>query len=125
MLQLIKVVAEGPNTVNDIDCLPLSMDYSSSTVWMQTLAYASLTFSIRAAFDAVTGKQWLNSYKPEASRGRGSLEERGMRRQKRLWIGILASPNRLGSIPYTSLLLFGLSLSASMLTQRRTSSSLQ
>jgi hypothetical protein len=90
---------------------------------MQTLTYASLAFSLLAAFDVVTGKQWLNSYR--ASRGRGSLEERGMQRQKRLWIGILASPNRLGSIPCTSLLLFGLSLSANMLTQRRTLSSLQ
>jgi hypothetical protein len=29
---------------------------------MQTLAYASLAFSVLAAFDVVTGKQWLNSY---------------------------------------------------------------
>ncbi|KAJ8582151.1 hypothetical protein M405DRAFT_831174 [Rhizopogon salebrosus TDB-379] len=125
MLQLIKVVAEGSNTVNDINGLPSSTGYSSQTVWMQTLAYTSLAFSPWAAFDAVTGKQWPNSYKPEASRGRGSPEERGMQRQKRLRIGILASPNRLGHIPCTSLLLFGLSLSANMLTQRRTSSSLQ
>jgi hypothetical protein len=33
MLQLIKVVAEGPNTVNDINGLPSSTSYSSSTIW--------------------------------------------------------------------------------------------
>ncbi|KAJ8580121.1 hypothetical protein M405DRAFT_721259, partial [Rhizopogon salebrosus TDB-379] len=58
MLQLIKIVAEGPNAVNDINGLSSSTGYPSSTVWMQTLAYASLSFSVLAAFGAVMGKQW-------------------------------------------------------------------
>ncbi|KAG2357402.1 hypothetical protein BDR07DRAFT_1297828, partial [Suillus spraguei] len=32
--------------------------FSSSKIWMQALAYASLTFSLLAAFGAVLGKQW-------------------------------------------------------------------
>ncbi|KAG2115593.1 hypothetical protein BD769DRAFT_1334842, partial [Suillus cothurnatus] len=32
--------------------------YSSSKIWMQVLAYTSLTFSLLAAFGAVLGKQW-------------------------------------------------------------------
>jgi hypothetical protein len=82
MLQLIKIIAEGPNAANDIDSLSSSTSYSSSIVWMQTPAYASLAFSVLAAFGAVMGKQWLNSYK--AARGRWSLEERGMHRQRKL-----------------------------------------
>ncbi|KAJ8586737.1 hypothetical protein M405DRAFT_716017, partial [Rhizopogon salebrosus TDB-379] len=58
MLQLIKIVAEGPNAANDIGSLSSSTGYSSSIVWMQTLAYACLAFSVLAAFGAVMGKQW-------------------------------------------------------------------
>ncbi|KAG2353378.1 hypothetical protein BDR07DRAFT_1309630, partial [Suillus spraguei] len=32
--------------------------FSSSKIWMQALAYASLTFSLLAAIGAVLGKQW-------------------------------------------------------------------
>jgi hypothetical protein len=125
MLQLIKIVAEGPNAVNDINGLPSSTGYSSSTVWMQTLAYASLSFSVLAAFGAVMGKQWLNSFK--ASRGRGSLEQRGFQRQKRLdGLENWRLQTVLGAflvLLQISLLLFGLSLSANMWTQQRTISS--
>ncbi|KAG1899841.1 uncharacterized protein F5891DRAFT_907465, partial [Suillus fuscotomentosus] len=34
------------------------VSYSSSKIWMQVLAYMSLTFSLLAAFGAVLGKQW-------------------------------------------------------------------
>jgi hypothetical protein len=125
MLQLIKIVAEGPNAVNDINGLSSSTGYPSSTVWMQTLAYASLSFSVLAAFGAVMGKQWLNSFK--ASRGRGSLEERGFQRQKRLdGLEYWHLQTVLGAflvLLQISLLLFGLSLSANMWTQQRTISS--
>jgi hypothetical protein len=125
MLQLIKIVAEGPNAVNDINGLSSSTGYSSSTVWMQTLAYASLAFSVLAAFGAVMGKQWLNSFK--GSRGRGSLEERGLQRQKRLdGLEYWHLQTVLGAflvLLQISLLLFGLSLSANMWTQQPTISS--
>jgi hypothetical protein len=125
MLQLIKIVAEGPDAVNDINGLPSSTDYPSSTVWIQTLAYASLSFSVLAAFGAVMGKQWLNSFK--ASRGRGSLEERGFQRQKRLdgleYWHLQTVLRAFLVLLQISLLLFGLSLSANMWTQQRTISS--
>ncbi|KAG2340423.1 hypothetical protein BDR05DRAFT_889998, partial [Suillus weaverae] len=57
LLQLILIMAGGPNAVHDISDLSSSTGYSS-TVWMQTLAYASLAFSVLAAFGAVLGKQW-------------------------------------------------------------------
>ncbi|KAG0699409.1 hypothetical protein DFH29DRAFT_767111, partial [Suillus ampliporus] len=57
LLQLIQITAD-PNAVHDISNLSSSTGYSSSTVWMQTLAYASLAFSVLAAFGAVMGKQW-------------------------------------------------------------------
>ncbi|KAG1906802.1 uncharacterized protein F5891DRAFT_1238947 [Suillus fuscotomentosus] len=51
------------NSIPDINTLSSSTVFPSSTVWIQSLSYASLTFSILAAFGAVLGKQWLNSYK--------------------------------------------------------------
>ncbi|KAG2098457.1 uncharacterized protein F5147DRAFT_538692, partial [Suillus discolor] len=57
LLQLIRINVNGPNSV-DISDLSSSMGYSSLMVWMQMLAYASLAFSILAAFGAVLGKQW-------------------------------------------------------------------
>ena len=124
VLELIKIVA-NPNAVDDIGSLSSSTGFSSSTVWMQTLSYASLSLSLLAAFGAVMGKQWLNSYK--AARGRGSLQERGLQRQRKLdglerWHlqTVLRSFLVLLQI---SLLLFGLSLSAHMWTEQRTISS--
>ncbi|KAJ8579987.1 hypothetical protein M405DRAFT_753815, partial [Rhizopogon salebrosus TDB-379] len=58
ILQLIKMIADGPNVAIDINSLSSSTGYPSSTVWMQTLSYASLAFSVLAAFGAVMGKQW-------------------------------------------------------------------
>ncbi|KAG1812279.1 hypothetical protein EV424DRAFT_1287473, partial [Suillus variegatus] len=57
LLQLIRINVNGPNSV-DISNLSSSTGYPSSTVWMQALAYASLAFSVLAAFGAVLGKQW-------------------------------------------------------------------
>ncbi|OAX32877.1 hypothetical protein K503DRAFT_570972, partial [Rhizopogon vinicolor AM-OR11-026] len=82
MVDLIKIIANGTNAGIDISNLSSSTGYSTSTVWMQTLAYASLSLSLLAAFGAVMGKQWLNSYK--AARGRGTLQDRGLQRQRKL-----------------------------------------
>jgi hypothetical protein len=125
MLQLIKIVAEGPDAVSDINGLPSSTDYPSSTVWIQTLAYANLSFSVLAAFGAVMGKQWLNSFK--SLRVQGPLEERGFQRQKRLdgleYWHLQTVLRAFLVLLQISLLLFGLSLSANMWTQQRTISS--
>ncbi|KAG2060537.1 hypothetical protein BDR06DRAFT_903754, partial [Suillus hirtellus] len=58
VLQLIQIIANGPNSVPDINTFSSSTGFSSSTVWTQALAYASLAFSVLAAFGAVLGKQW-------------------------------------------------------------------
>jgi hypothetical protein len=62
--------------------LPVPPVYSNGQVWFQTLAYASLSFSLLAAFGAVLGKQWLCFYKLKRF-GHGSLEERGKTRQQK------------------------------------------
>ncbi|KAG2127546.1 uncharacterized protein EDB93DRAFT_1046003, partial [Suillus bovinus] len=58
VLNLIQIIVDGPNSVPNINTLSSSTGFSSATVWMQTLAYASLAFSVLAAFGAVLGKQW-------------------------------------------------------------------
>ncbi|KAG1768529.1 hypothetical protein EDD22DRAFT_233868 [Suillus occidentalis] len=83
LLQLIQITAGGPNAVNDIGTLTSVTRYSSSTAWIQTLAYISLALSILAAFGTVVGKQCLYSYEAARKKG-GSLEESGTRRQMRL-----------------------------------------
>ncbi|KAG1852369.1 hypothetical protein C8R48DRAFT_611779, partial [Suillus tomentosus] len=82
LLYLIQLTINGPNSVPDINTLSSSTVFPSSTVWIQSLSYASLTFSVLAAFGAVLGKQWLNSYK--VSREGEALEERGIERQMEL-----------------------------------------
>ncbi|KAJ8588052.1 hypothetical protein M405DRAFT_740954, partial [Rhizopogon salebrosus TDB-379] len=57
MVLLIKIIADGQDDVNISD-ISSSTIYSFSTVWTQALAYASLGFSVLAAFWAVMGKQW-------------------------------------------------------------------
>ncbi|KAJ8579355.1 hypothetical protein M405DRAFT_718211, partial [Rhizopogon salebrosus TDB-379] len=57
MVKLIQITA-NPNAGYDISNLSSSTSYSSSIAWTQALAYASLAFSVLAAFGAVIGKQW-------------------------------------------------------------------
>ncbi|KAG1822647.1 uncharacterized protein BJ212DRAFT_1263975, partial [Suillus subaureus] len=58
LLHLIQISVNGSNSVPDINTLSSYTGFSSLTVWIQTLAYASLAFSVLAAFGAVLGKQW-------------------------------------------------------------------
>lgn len=124
LLQLIQIAA-APNVVHDISNLSSSTGYPSSTVWMQALAYASLAFSVLAAFGAVMGKQWLNAYK--AARGQGSLEERCMQRQKNLdgleRFHLQTVLQTFLVLLQISLLLFGLSICANVWIQQKTISS--
>jgi len=103
--------------------LPVPPAYSNGQVWFQTLAYASLSFSVLAAFGAVLGKQWLRFYKLKRF-GHGSLEERGKSRQQKFdslvawhFDAVLQTFPVLLEI---SLLLFGISLSSYVWTQQRT-----
>ncbi|KAG2036023.1 hypothetical protein BDR03DRAFT_867146 [Suillus americanus] len=87
----------------------------AQTLWIQTIAYASLSMSLLAAFGAVLGKQWLGYYKSNRY-GRGSQEERGKRRQEK-FDGLVTwyFDAVLQSFPVLlqfSLLLFGIALGA-------------
>ncbi|KAG2360150.1 hypothetical protein BDR07DRAFT_1261832, partial [Suillus spraguei] len=58
LLYLIQITVDGTNSVSSINTLSSSTGFSTSTTWVQTFAYASLGFSVLAAFGAVMGKQW-------------------------------------------------------------------
>lgn len=102
--------------------LSAPVSYSSSKIWMQVLAYMSLTFSLLAAFGAVLGKQWLSHYKTNRF-DRGRLGDRCQHRhrkfeelKKRSFEHVLHSFPVLLQI---SLVLFILSLAAAMWMQHR------
>ncbi|KAG2147484.1 uncharacterized protein EDB93DRAFT_1226688 [Suillus bovinus] len=88
---------------------------SLPTLWIQSIAYASLSMSLLAAFGAVLGKQWLGYYKSNRY-GRGSQEERGKRRQEK-FDGLVtwyfdAVVQSFPILLQISLFLFGIALSA-------------
>lgn len=125
LLHLILIMTGDQNAVRDISNLSSTTRFSSSTVWMQALGYASLASSVLAAFGAVLGKQWLNSYK--AACRRGSLEERCIERQIKLdgleYYHLQTILQAFLILLQISLLLFGLSLSANIWTEQTTISS--
>src|SRR5882757_7279740 len=114
LVQLIQITLNGPSAVQP---MIISSGYSSSHFWTQALAYASLAFSLLAAFGAVMGKQWLGYYKTNRY-VRGSLEERcKQRHQKFQGLEKWYFENVLETFPDLlkfSLFLFGLSLGAAM-----------
>ena len=103
--------------------LPVWHGLSSTEIWIQTLAYTSLSTSLFAAFGTVLAKQWLGYFKTSRF-GRGSLDERCKRRQRKLdglhnwhFNTIIAS---LPVFLQLSLLFFGIALSANIWTQQQT-----
>ena len=103
--------------------LPVWNGPSSMSIWVQTLAYTSLSTSLLAAFGAVLGKQWLGHFRTTRF-GRGTLQERCQRRQKKL-DGLEAW--HFGTIIATlpiflqlSLLFFGITLAANIWSQQHT-----
>ncbi|KAG1805853.1 uncharacterized protein BJ212DRAFT_1202143, partial [Suillus subaureus] len=60
LMQIIMLMVMNSNGTSITDNYPLLVPpaYSNGQVWFQTLAYASLSFSLLAAFGAVLGKQW-------------------------------------------------------------------
>ncbi|KAG2739167.1 hypothetical protein P692DRAFT_20756500 [Suillus brevipes Sb2] len=103
--------------------VPLASTWSPSemTIWIQIIAYASLSMSLLAAFGAVLGKQWLGYYKSNRY-GRGSQEERGKRRQE-MFDGIVtwyfdAVVQAFPVLLQISLLLFGIALAANIWTEQ-------
>jgi Family of unknown function (DUF6535) len=103
--------------------LPAWTGPSSTTIWIQTLAYTSLSSSLLAAFGAVLAKQWLGHFKTSRF-GRGALHERCQRRQKKLdalddwhFSTIIAT---LPIFLQISLLFFGIALAANIWTLQHT-----
>ena len=103
--------------------LPVWTGPSSTTIWVQTLAYTSLSSSLLAAFGAVLGKQWLGHFKTSRF-GRGALHERCERRQQKLngleswhFSTILAT---LPIFLQLSLLSFGIALAGNIWTLQHT-----
>ena len=103
--------------------LPVWTGPSSTTVWIQTLAYMSLSSSLLAAFGAVLEKQWLGHFKTSRF-GKGALIERCKRRQQKFdgletwhFSAIIAT---LPILLQLSLLFFGVALAANIWTQQHT-----
>ncbi|KAG1858538.1 hypothetical protein F4604DRAFT_1627691, partial [Suillus subluteus] len=95
----------------------------TAIIRIQCIAYASLSFSLLAAFGAVLGKQWLGYYKSHRY-GRGSEDERAKRRQER-FDGIVtwyfdAVVQSFPILLQLSLLLFGIAIGANMWSQQYT-----
>ena len=119
---LINKVDNG--TFSDHDAsLPVWNGPSSTIIWIQALAYASLSTSLLAAFGAVLGKQWLGHFKTSRL-GRGALHERCKRRQQKLdgmeswhFSTIMAT---LPIFLQLSLLFFGIALAANIWIQQHT-----
>ena len=102
--------------------LPVWTGPSTTTIWIQTLAYASLSSSLLAAFGAMLAKQWLGHFKTSRF-GQGALQERCQRRQRKFdgleaWYfsAILAT---LPIFLQLSLFLFGVALAANIWTMQR------
>ena len=105
------------------DSLPVGVGLSTTQIWIQTLAHASLATSLLAAFGAVLVKQWLGHFKTTRFGG-GNLPERCKRRQlkldglKRWHFSTIVSV--LPIFLQLSLLFFGIALSANIWTQEHT-----
>ena len=103
--------------------LPVWTGPSSTIIWIQTLAYTSLSSSLLAAFGAVLGKQWLGNFKTSRF-GRGALQERCRRRQQKLdGLETWHFSTIIATLPVflqLSLLFFGIALAADMWIQQHT-----
>ena len=103
--------------------LPVWTGPSTTIIWVQTLAYTSLSSSLLAAFGAVLGKQWLGHFKTSRF-GRGALHERCQRRQQKLdGLETWHFSTIIATLPIflqLSLLFFGIALAADMCVQQHT-----
>jgi hypothetical protein len=114
LTQLVYIGLGNSSAAGTMPAAPaLTWSPSPTDVWIQTVAYASLSMSLLAALGAALGKQWLSYYK--ASRyGHGSLEDRGRRRQMKMnGLNVWYFDAIVQSFPMLlqfSLLLFGISI---------------
>ena len=104
--------------------LPVWTGPSNTTVWIQTLAYASLSSSLLGAFGAMLAKQWLGHFKTSRFGRGGALRERCQTRQKK-FDGLEAwhFSTVLATLPIflqLSLFFFGVALAANIWTMQHT-----
>ena len=104
--------------------LPVWTGPSNTTIWIQTLAYASLSSSLLAAFGAMLAKQWLGHFKTSRFGRGGALHERCQTRQKK-FDGLEAwhFSTVLATLPIflqLSLFFFGVALAANIWTMQHT-----
>ncbi|OJA16311.1 hypothetical protein AZE42_03366 [Rhizopogon vesiculosus] len=120
LVQLTLVTLYGSSAPQPLILSP-STGYSSD-FWTQALAYASLAFSLLAAFGAVMGKQWLGYYKTNRYGRSGSLEDRCKQRHRKFQkLESWQLENVLQAFTVLiqmSLFLFAMSLGAAMWTQQ-------
>ena len=83
LLKILVIKIDNTTFLLQEAALLVWIDPSSTTIWIQTLAYMSLSSSLLAAFGAVLGKQRLGHFKMSRF-GRGALYERCERRQQKL-----------------------------------------
>jgi Family of unknown function (DUF6535) len=122
LMVLINKIDNGTFPDQDI-ILPVPQGLSYTQIWIQTLAHASLSTSLLAAFGAVLAKQWLGHYKTSRF-GRGALHERCKQRHQKLdglknW-HFSAIVSTLPIFLQLSLLFFGIALSTHLWIQEHT-----
>ncbi|KAG1822039.1 uncharacterized protein BJ212DRAFT_939003 [Suillus subaureus] len=121
LLKLIQNTSDSRSATQPTIILS-STGFSSSGLWVQALAYASLGLNLLAAYGAVMGKQWLGHYKTTRFDG-GSNKDRCQQRHRKFQeLETWRFENVLRSFPVLlqiSLLLFGLSLGAMLWMQQR------
>ncbi|KAG1855276.1 hypothetical protein F4604DRAFT_1932335 [Suillus subluteus] len=106
VLHLIQIIVNGPNSAPDINTVSSSTGFSSSTVWVQKLAYFSLAFRVLAALR--TRDSRIARHKEADDARRVSIQT--------VWRAFLV-------LIQISFLLIGLSLSAHMRARQTTMSS--
>ncbi|THH30653.1 hypothetical protein EUX98_g3516 [Antrodiella citrinella] len=113
-------LAADPNATTQALLMMVFTGPDSTTIWVQSLLYASLGASLFAALAAMLGKEWVGHYARVGDSG--SIEDRCIDRQSKL-IAMRAwrFDMVLACIPLLlqgSLLLFGIALSAYMWSQQ-------
>ncbi|KAG2355540.1 hypothetical protein BDR07DRAFT_1303057, partial [Suillus spraguei] len=118
---LVQLMQNAPWNAQQPVALSASVAYSSSKIWMQVLAYTSLTFSLLTALGAVLCKEWLGYYK--ADDDPAGLSDRYKRRHRKFEeLRNMRFENILHSLPVLlqiSLFLFILVMAAAMWMQHR------
>lgn len=108
---MIHTINNSTFTDSDVS-LPTWLGPATSTIWTQSILYASLSACLLSAFGATLGKQWLEQYAEVDVRG--NEEERGLSRQRKLDVatkwGCTAALDALSLLLQLALLLFAIAI---------------